>query len=109
MRSGPLRDRVTIYEQRNTRDAGGASLPEFVPVATVWARIDPLSGRERILAGGAGGMMSHRVTLRYFQGLTPRHEMRVTTRNGERRCKITAVVNPDGRLREHVCDVVEAV
>lgn len=109
MRTGPLRDRVEILEQRSSRDAGGAATTTFTPIATVWGRVEPLSGRERILAGGMGSVMSHRVTLRYFHGLNPRHQLAVTTRNVRRVFKITAVVNPDGRLIEHVCDVVETV
>jgi len=109
MRAGPLRDRVEILEQRTTRDAGGAATTTYVPVATVWGRVEPLSGRERILAGGTGAVVSGRITLRYYHGLSPRHRLAVTTRNTRRVFGITAALNPDARLIQHVCDVVEVV
>ena len=40
--------------------------------ATVWASIEPLSGRELITAQQAGAMISHKITMRHKAGVNPK-------------------------------------
>lgn len=68
MTAGSLRHRVTI--QRRTllaaRDAAtGERAEEWDDVATVWACIEPLAGRELWQARQVQSDQSHRVTVRY--------------------------------------------
>jgi head-tail adaptor len=110
MRAGPLRDRVSIHKQRSTQDAGGGLDVSYEVVASgVPAEITPLSGRERVLAGQMGGTVSHRISLRYYRGLSIRHRLSTTTHGATREFGILAVLNPDGRQIEHLCDVAEVV
>lgn len=109
MRAGPLRDQIEILEQRNTRDAGGAALVEYVPVATVFGSVEPLSSRERVINAQSQGRVSHRVRLRYFAGLTVRHRLAKVESDSRRVFGIVGVMNPDERRIEHECDVVEVV
>lgn len=71
MQAGPLRHRVTIETKREERDAHGGVVEAWYPVATVWASVQPLQGRELFLAQQVDARLSHRVTLRYQADVTP--------------------------------------
>lgn len=112
MRAGPLRDRLEVLESRTTKDAGGAAVVAVVPVATVYGRVEPLSARERVAHATISSRVTHRVTLRYFRGLSAKHQLRKVDTDGQlgrRTFEIVGVTNPDERHVEHVCDVVEVV
>ena len=103
MRSGPLRDRVTIKTPTFAKDANGAPTVTYATVETVWGRLEELSNRERLIAAQVQSRMVGRVRLRYYSGLTTRHQLVI----GSRTFGIVGVTNPDGLRVEHVCDVVE--
>lgn len=46
MRGGPLRHRVDFEERRETDDPLGGVVLSWLPVFSVWASIEPLTGRE---------------------------------------------------------------
>lgn len=71
MRIGRLRHRVTIQAETATTDAGGGYASAWADVATVWARLEAMEGRELVLGGVIRGDASHRVTMRYRAGVTP--------------------------------------
>ena len=48
VRAGILRDRITIQERSNTRNSVGEKIDSWSDVATVWAQVRPVSGRERL-------------------------------------------------------------
>ena len=75
MRAGWLRKRVTIQEKRADRDPFGAERIIWVNVATVWAGVEPLRGREYLEAKQMQADVSTRIRMRYRSGVTP--EMRV--------------------------------
>lgn len=50
MRAGALRDRVTIQAFTSTRDTFGQEVEAWADVATVWAHVRFLNGREFISA-----------------------------------------------------------
>jgi SPP1 family predicted phage head-tail adaptor len=45
LKAGSLDRRVTLCEQRHTKDAHGGAVTRLYPLATVWARVVPLAGR----------------------------------------------------------------
>ena len=49
-RIGNMRDRVTL-QRVELVDDGFGTVETLVDVATVWARVEPVKGQERILAG----------------------------------------------------------
>lgn len=70
MRLGPLRKRVTFQSPKAGRDAFGQPLVGWDDVATVWASVEPVSGRELLAAQQMQGEVTHRIRLRYLVGIT---------------------------------------
>jgi SPP1 family predicted phage head-tail adaptor len=89
--------RITIEENQPTRDGIGGTADNWVPVATVWAAVEPLKGREFFAAQQVNSEVSHRVTLRYRAGVRP--DMRV--RFGARVLEIAGPpIDPDEKHKE---------
>lgn len=68
---GELRQRVTIQQKSVTRDAFGAETISWTDVATVWAKIWHLRGRELMDAQQAEADTSTQITIRYRAGILP--------------------------------------
>lgn len=66
-----LRHRVTILRPPGPEDVDeyGQPLDEFVPVATVWAGIEPLRGREYFSAMSEHAEVTTRIRIRYREGI----------------------------------------
>lgn len=71
MRAGLLRHRVTIKRKSVTRDAYGAEVITWTDVATVWADIRPLSGREYLDSKQTQAEISHRISMRNRTDVSP--------------------------------------
>lgn len=66
MDAGRLRHRVTIQSVTETRDtSSGAIALSWADVATVWAAIEPLSGREFLAAQGEQAEVVARILIRF--------------------------------------------
>lgn len=84
--SGQLRERVTFERKTVTRNTFGEEVQSWAPIgaapaswpvqsglhpmvsggaASVWARVEPLAGRERLMAQQMGATADVRVTVRY--------------------------------------------
>jgi SPP1 family predicted phage head-tail adaptor len=95
MRAGRLRHRITIQEFRVTgRNVIGGEVKDWVNVATVWAGIEPIRGREYLAADQPRAELTHRVPMRYRPGIVPT-TMRV--KYGSRVFDIKSVIDPDER------------
>jgi len=77
--AGKLWTRVTIQQPAATANAVGEPVLSWSTFATVWADVQPLSSRETERYAEAVGFMTHRVRIRYLDGLTS--AMRVVYRN----------------------------
>lgn len=74
--AGGLRHRVTIQERLNTQDPQtGENTYSWEDVATVWAKVEPLSAREFIQSQATQSQVVARITVRYREGLNA--EMRM--------------------------------
>lgn len=97
MRAGWLRHRVEILAKEASRDSFGAEVIAWVTVATVWASVEPLRGREYIEAKQGQVEVSHRVVMRHWLELggtgVPGPEMRLRLEGG-RVLEIESVINP---------------
>lgn len=94
--AGDLRHRVTIQaEQRSDDGYGGSSLPTWSTVATVWAEVKPLKGREQLHGQQLEGRVTHRIIMRYRAGVTAANRLLF----GTRAFNIRSVVNVDERGR----------
>ena len=102
MKIGELRHRVTIQEKTLTIDPYGGEVVSWVDVATVWAAVEPLSGREFLEGRRQENEINHRIRIRYREGITP--SMRVvwgsTTSGGSRIFGIESVIERESRRRE---------
>jgi SPP1 family predicted phage head-tail adaptor len=84
-------------------DGFGGVIRSFAAGPQVWGRMEMLSGTERTRADRPEQSLTHRITLRYREGVTG--AMRLTA--GLRRFAIRAASDPDGSRRDLVCLVEE--
>ena len=68
--AGNLWARVTIETPTSTQSDVGEATLAWSEFATVWADVQPLSGREAERYGEVVGLSGHKVTMRYLSGLS---------------------------------------
>jgi SPP1 family predicted phage head-tail adaptor len=79
MKAGDLRERITVLDYRETKNAMGEMVPVYdTTFAEVWASVQGVTAREFLLAGQQQTEISHRVRMRFLTGLTQR--MRIVWR-----------------------------
>lgn len=105
MNIGKLRHRVTIQERTVEKDDVGQAIETWDTFDTVWASVEPLRGREYFAAAQANAQVTHKVTIRYLDGVLP--TMRVLF--GSRVLTIDAILNTEERNREMVLMCEEEV
>jgi SPP1 family predicted phage head-tail adaptor len=94
MQIGRLNTRVTIQRPLRSPGPGGTQIDNgWEDIATVWANVRGLSGREYLMAQQAQSEVSHQVTIRYRSDVSPYHRLMV----GGRELQIIAALDPDGR------------
>jgi len=64
-RSGALRERVKLQRPAAGIDALGQALDTWEDVATVWARVEPMRGREYFAAAQVQSTAEVRITIRH--------------------------------------------
>jgi SPP1 family predicted phage head-tail adaptor len=69
-----LRHRLSLQQEVSTPDGAGGYTRNWQEVAQLWAEIAPLSsnirGGEMLMAGQIQSRITHKVTLRYREGIT---------------------------------------
>lgn len=96
MNPGKLRHRVTFVQDQEVPDGMGGVTVQPVDVATVWAAVEPLQGRERYAAQQVQAETSHRVTIRYRAGLNTAMRIRFQGRM----FNILAIIDPEERREQ---------
>jgi SPP1 family predicted phage head-tail adaptor len=90
MNAGQLDQRVTVQAPSAGVDLFGQPLPDaWADVATVWAQVAPLAGREFLAAAAVQSEVTAKITMRYRPGITS--AMRVV--HGADTYDITAVIH----------------
>lgn len=97
------RRRVVLEAPVETADSIGGVIRTFAPVATLWARLEPIGAGERTEGQQADAKVTHRLTLRWRGDVAA--SMRFSA--GSTRFVITGSYDPDGRRRDLVCLVEE--
>lgn len=69
--AGQLDERVTLQAKAATQNALGEVTGAWADVATVWAKVEPLRGREFFASGQMNSSVDHRVTIRWRSGVVP--------------------------------------
>ncbi len=63
--AGMLTRRIKIQRPSTVKDSVGAPCRSWLDVATVWADIQPLSGKEAVIANRISAELSHQIIVRY--------------------------------------------
>ena len=72
MRAGKLRHRITFMERVITRDPdNGEELVSWNEYGKLWAKLEPLSGRDLIAAQAAHSEITARITVRFNADIVP--------------------------------------
>ncbi len=100
-----MRDRVTIQSRTTAQGTAGRPVLTWSDVATVWAKIEPIDGTEQQYAGRVVSDVTHRITIRYYSGLTSKHRMTL----GSRTFNLFSVIDESNRRRQHTCTAREEV
>ena len=94
MRAGRLRHRLAIYSV--TKASGVSGAETLTLVRTFSAEIAPMSGKEYQALGGTDNSLTHKITMRYVNGITTKH---IGIWEG-RRFRFMAVIDPLERKNE---------
>lgn len=76
--AGQFDQRITLQSKSVTRSEIGEEIVEWQDVATLWARVEPIRGREWFAAAQMQSAADYRVTIRYRAGVT--RDMRIVWR-----------------------------
>lgn len=71
MRAGELHERVTIQRQSAGQDTYGADVTIWTDVATVWAAVEPLLGREFVEGRRLEAEVTTKIRMRRRDWVTP--------------------------------------
>jgi len=74
--AGKLKDRIVIQQRSTSKDGFGEQLHTWTTFNTVWARVEPLSGKEFFAAQEFRAEVTTKITIRYLSGVLPK--MRVS-------------------------------
>jgi SPP1 family predicted phage head-tail adaptor len=73
---GRLRHRVKIQRlDESTRDASGQVVPTWVDVATVFASVEAVGGREMLASGQVQADTTYRVCMRHREDVGPKNRL----------------------------------
>jgi SPP1 family predicted phage head-tail adaptor len=93
MRIGQLRHLIQLQQETTVSDGMGGHVSTWATVAEAFAAIEPLSGREYFAAQQTQSTVTHKVTMRYIDGITSAFCVRYGTRVFD----IRAVINNEER------------
>jgi SPP1 family predicted phage head-tail adaptor len=91
--AGRMRERVTIQSPTGSQSAMGGSSLTYTDAATVWASVDGISSRDVMQAMQANVIVTHRVRIRYYPGITVDHRLQWRGRSFE----IASVIERENR------------
>jgi SPP1 family predicted phage head-tail adaptor len=72
MKIGKMRYRITLQYPMGTVDDWGNALDSWQDLATVWADIVPMSGREYLTASQATSETTYKIYIRYIPNINPK-------------------------------------
>jgi SPP1 family predicted phage head-tail adaptor len=72
--------RIEIQRKTQTATAIGEMTDSWAALATVWAHIEPLAGKELYWAQQIQAEASVRITIRHYDGLTSKDRLKFGTR-----------------------------
>ncbi len=100
---GARRRRFVLELPLDSPDGFGGLIRTYAAGPQLWGAIEMIRGDEFVRADRSEQSVTHRVRLRYRDGVTAAHRLAC----GPRRFQIRAAADPDGKRRELVCLVEE--
>lgn len=104
MRGGQLRHWVTIQRRLEEQNAAGEVTWTFVDWQSMWASVEPLSGRELLQASQIGSNLNARIRIRFFPGINAKMRVRHSYTFGDEPVldyyDIESVIHINERFRE---------
>jgi SPP1 family predicted phage head-tail adaptor len=97
MQAGKLRHYVQWYSTTQARDSYGDSITSYSLVGNLWARIEPLAGRELMHAQQAFAEATYRITARYDSALSADVTDTIYWTSQTRRFEVLHIANADER------------
>lgn len=94
--AGKLTERVTIQRKSAARNAIGEEVVTWADIATVWAQVEPLRGREFFAGAQMQAAVDVRIRIRY--GVSVQAEDRAVWRGQAH--DIVSVIEPGARQAE---------
>ena len=106
---GDMRHRVEIQHPLETQTTTGETSRSWKCLANVWAKVQPLSAKERLAAQAAEVEDTHKVTIRYRDGVDAKN--RIVWKHNEltKTLEITGVIDQMARERYLILMCTEAV
>jgi len=106
MKIGRLKHRIEIQENIfGEQDAHGNRERIWSTIATVWADVMPLSGRELLLAQQVNATTTHSIRIRFRPGLKPQQRVKF----GERWFDVNSIINTRESDHESLLSCTERV
>jgi len=105
MQAGKLRHRIELQSNTPTQDSYGEPIASWATDDTVWASIEPLSGRELLRAQEVQAEVTTRIRIRYSAYAIPQARVKWGTRYFE----IVSIINDRSIDREQELLCVEVV
>jgi len=93
MRAGSLRHKIVFQQLTVANDTWGHSNETWTDSITAWAAIWPLRGTERMEGMKLDNELTHKIRVRYQNGLHPKMRIKFGTRYFD----IQSIVNVDER------------
>ena len=91
--AGELRQRITFQQPVKADDGYGGHVVSWANLVAVWAKVEPISGREFFYAHQISVEVTHRVKVRYL--ITINESMRIMY--GGRILEIESIIDMDER------------
>ena len=80
MKAGNLSYRIEVQERSLSPDGFGDPLPTWTTIATRWASLEMQGAGKPFSANQVSPDATVRITMRYYDGLTPRHRLKLNSR-----------------------------
>jgi SPP1 family predicted phage head-tail adaptor len=95
MQAGDLRDRIAIRRRTETKNAGGGLDIGWADLATVWANIRSINGKEAIIGGVLQGISYFEIVVRHRTDLEVADQI-LWLSSGDRELNILSAEDRDG-------------
>jgi SPP1 family predicted phage head-tail adaptor len=89
MKIGDLRQRITLQQSVKTPDGHKGFTEQWQDLATMWAAVEPLTGREYFSAHQIKAEVTHRVKVRYRTDATTKMRFKL----GDRALLIESIID----------------